>query len=133
MAYAHEFIEDFKDKYNTQVGDRGIKLSGGQRQRIGIARVLLRDPEILLLDEATSNLDTKSEAVVQYALNNLMESRATLIIAHRLSTILNSDKIIVIENGQVTGSGTHVELIEKHPLYKELAAQQQLIPELSKI
>lgn len=131
MAYAHEFIDNFKDKYNTQVGDRGIKLSGGQRQRIGIARVLLRDPQILLLDEATSNLDTRSEAIVQSALNNIMKNRTTLIIAHRLSTIVKADKIVVIENGEITGTGTHWELLENHKLYKELATQQLLIPELA--
>ncbi|HCX49246.1 MAG TPA: multidrug ABC transporter permease [Bacillus sp. (in: Bacteria)] len=129
MAYAHEFIDGFKEKYNTQVGDRGIKLSGGQRQRIGIARVLLRDPKILLLDEATSNLDTKSEEIVQYALNNLMKDRTTLIIAHRLSTIVNADKIVVVENGEITGTGTHWELLKNHCLYKELASQQLLVPE----
>ena len=101
-----------------------VKLSGGQRQRIAIARALIKDPKILLLDEATSNLDSASEQLVQHALNRLMAGRTTLVIAHRLSTIKDADQIIVLEKGEITGIGTHEELLEKHPLYRELAERQ---------
>lgn len=94
MAYADQFIDELPDGYETQVGERGVKLSGGQRQRIGIARALLRDPQILMLDEATSSLDSKSEIIVQKALQNLMKGRTTLVIAHRLSTVVDADQII---------------------------------------
>ena len=124
LAYADEFINKLPKGYNTEVGERGLKLSGGQRQRIGIARALLRNPSILMLDEATSNLDTKSEFYVQKALNNLMKRRTTLIIAHRLSTIINSDRIIFLENGTITGNGTHKELLQTHNMYREFVIQQ---------
>ncbi|MFD2615352.1 ABC transporter ATP-binding protein [Paenibacillus gansuensis] len=124
MAYADTFISELPDGYDTEVGERGIKLSGGQRQRIGIARALLRDPQILMLDEATSSLDSKSEGVVQQALNNLMQGRTTLVIAHRLSTVVDADQIIFIEKGTITGAGTHEELLETHDLYREFATHQ---------
>lgn len=124
LANASGFIEKLPQGYDTEVGERGIKLSGGQRQRIAIARALIRDPKLLLLDEATSNLDSESEQLVQQALQNLMHGRTTLIIAHRLSTVIHADQILVIENGQLTGQGTHEELFEKHKLYKKLAQQQ---------
>lgn len=127
MAFADQFIHEFPEAYDTEVGERGIKLSGGQRQRIGIARALLRDPNILMLDEATSSLDTKSEMMVQKALKNLMRGRTTLVIAHRLSTVVEADQIIFIERGEVTGKGTHEQLFEQHPLYREFATQQLLI------
>ncbi|UJF33473.1 ABC transporter ATP-binding protein [Paenibacillus hexagrammi] len=124
MAYADVFIQELADGYDTQVGERGIKLSGGQRQRIAIARALLRDPKILMLDEATSSLDSKSEIVVQQALNNLMQGRTTLVIAHRLSTVVDADQIIFLEKGRITGSGTHEQLLDHHELYREFAEQQ---------
>lgn len=124
LANASEFIGALPDGFNTQVGERGIKLSGGQRQRIAIARALIRNPRILLLDEATSNLDSTSEHLVQKALEHLMEGRTTLVIAHRLSTVVDADQIAVLENGSITGTGTHQELYEKHSLYRELAEQQ---------
>ncbi|MDY0395549.1 ABC transporter ATP-binding protein [Virgibacillus halophilus] len=124
MAYADQFIASFPNKLDTEVGERGVKLSGGQRQRIAIARAFLRDPKILMMDEATASLDSQSEQVVQQALTRLMEGRTTFVIAHRLSTIVDADKIIFIENGQVTGSGTHQELTETHALYREFAKQQ---------
>lgn len=99
-------------------------LSGGQRQRIAIARAILRDPRILLLDEATSNLDSESEQLVQYAIKNLMKGRTTLIIAHRLSTVIEADQLLVLEEGRITGRGTHRQLLESHGLYKKLASQQ---------
>ena len=124
LANAAEFIERLPNGYLTEVGERGIKLSGGQRQRIAIARALIRNPKILLLDEATSNLDSSSEVLVQKALQRLMEGRTTLVIAHRLSTVVNADQIVVLENGTITGVGTHSELLQTHPLYRELAEQQ---------
>ncbi|MGE6415976.1 ABC transporter ATP-binding protein [Planococcus kocurii] len=124
MAYADYFIKDFPEGLNTEVGERGIKLSGGQRQRIAIARAFLRDPKILMMDEATASLDSQSEGVVQQALSRLMKGRTTFVIAHRLSTIVDADKIIFIDKGQVTGTGTHQELTKSHILYREFADQQ---------
>ncbi|MCY9657850.1 ABC transporter ATP-binding protein [Paenibacillus chondroitinus] len=129
MAYADTFIEELPQQYETEVGERGIKLSGGQRQRIAIARALLRDPKILMLDEATSSLDSKSEVVVQQALQNLMQGRTTLVIAHRLSTVVDADQIIFLDKGVVTGSGTHQELLESHDMYREFATQQLQLQE----
>ncbi|PEO14535.1 multidrug ABC transporter permease [Bacillus wiedmannii] len=129
MAYVDAFIHDLPNGYATEVGERGVKLSGGQRQRIAIARALLRNPQILMLDEATSSLDSKSESVVQKALNNLMKGRTTLVIAHRLSTVVDADKIIFIEKGNLTGSGTHDELLQTHDMYREFATQQLKIKE----
>ncbi|KAF6562238.1 ABC transporter ATP-binding protein [Paenibacillus sp. EKM202P] len=124
MAYADTFIMDLPQGYDTEVGERGMKLSGGQRQRIAIARALLRSPDILMLDEATSSLDSSSEHEVQKALANLMEGRTTIVIAHRLSTVVHSDQIIVLDKGNVTGAGTHTELLETHQVYRELAQKQ---------
>lgn len=124
MAYAKEFIQEFPEGLDTQVGERGVKLSGGQRQRIAIARAFLRDPKILMMDEATASLDSQSEGIVQQALSRLMEGRTTLVIAHRLSTIVDADQIVFIEKGQVTGIGTHEELSRMHGLYSEFADQQ---------
>jgi len=124
MAYAKEFIEKLPQGYDTEVGERGIKLSGGQRQRIAIARALLRSPDVLLLDEATSSLDSTSEHEVQQALSNLMQGRTTVVIAHRLSTVVDSDQIVVLEHGHVTGTGTHAELLGSHEVYRELAQKQ---------
>lgn len=123
-ANAHEFVDRFPERYETIVGERGIKLSGGQRQRIAIARAILKDPSILILDEATSSLDSESEQLVQEALENLMKGRTSFVIAHRLSTIRNADKIILIDKGVVMESGTHAELLNHNGLYRKLTEMQ---------
>lgn len=124
MAYADGFVSEMEDQLETEIGERGIKLSGGQRQRIVIARAFLRDPKILMLDEATASLDAESEAMVQKALEDLMQGRTTLVIAHRLSTIVDADKIYFIENGTVSGVGTHQELLKTTPLYAQYVKDQ---------
>jgi len=111
-ANALEFINGFPEKLDTIVGERGVKLSGGQRQRVAIARAILKNPPILVLDEATSALDSESENLVQLALNELMKNRTTIIIAHRLSTIRDADKIVVLQNGKIAESGTHLQLVK---------------------
>ncbi len=120
VANAHEFIKDLPEGYHTHIGDRGNKLSGGQKQRISIARAVLKNPPIMILDEATSSLDTKSERLVQDALENLMKNRTSVVIAHRLSTIKNADEIVVMEKGQIVEQGNHNELIKKDGIYKNL-------------
>ena len=120
MAYADEFIQKTTDSYNTVIGERGLKLSGGQRQRIAIARAILKNPPILILDEATSSLDSVSEAIVQKALDGLMEGRTTIVIAHRLSTIKNADKILIVEKGSIVDMGRHEDLIARNEAYREL-------------
>jgi len=125
-AAAHDFITALPQGYDTRAGEAGLRLSGGQRQRIAIARAFVKDAPILLLDEATSALDTESEALVQTALERLMQGRATLMIAHRLSTVRNADRIYVIEAGRVVEEGSHDALVAKGGLYSRLARQQSL-------
>ena len=123
-ANAHVFIEAMPNGYDTRIGERGVKLSGGQRQRIAIARALLKDARILLLDEATSSLDSASEALVQEALERLMQGRTTFIIAHRLATVQHADHILVLDEGRIVERGTHDELTARNGLYRQLAALQ---------
>jgi len=119
-AASAALVDDFVSDYNLHVGERGLRLSGGERQRISIARALLKDAPILILDEATSSLDAESEALVQRALQNLMEGRTTIVIAHRLSTVRRADRIIVLADGRIKESGTHEELVVRRGLYWKL-------------
>lgn len=124
IANIHDFISGLPDGYDTVVGNRGLKLSGGEKQRVSIARVVLKDPKILILDEATSSLDSISESLIQTALDRLMQGKTCLVIAHRLSTVLAADKIMVLENGLITDTGTHDELLEKSEQYRKLYETQ---------
>lgn len=119
-AYAHDFIQQFPDGYEQQIGEKGVRLSGGQRQRLSISRALIKDAPILILDEATSALDTESEKEVQGAIENLMKNRTSLVIAHRLSTIQHADVIHVLKDGKIVESGSHTELLEKEGEYHRL-------------
>lgn len=120
-AHCHEFIDQLPEKYETLVGERGVKLSGGERQRVAIARSILKNAPILILDEATSSLDSESEALIQDALRILMEGKTVVVIAHRLSTIMTMDRIVVIENGAIAAEGTHADLLNDHSgLYHKL-------------
>lgn len=123
-AYAHDFITQLPEGYDTSIGDRGVRLSGGQRQRICIARALLRNAPILILDEATSALDTESEQMVQKALDNLMQNRTTFVVAHRLSTVQHADSIVVLDEGRIVEQGTHETLLGAGGLYSRLHALQ---------
>lgn len=124
LAYADNFIEQLPEKYDSFLGESGVRLSGGQKQRIAIARAILKDPEILLLDEATSALDAESERQVQMALEGLMRNRTSLIIAHRLATVKNVDRIVVFDSGKLIAQGTHRELLQSCALYENLARLQ---------
>jgi ABC-type multidrug transport system fused ATPase/permease subunit len=124
IAHVDEFVEKWEKRYDTVVGERGIKLSGGQRQRVAIARAILADPRILILDEATSSLDSESEALIRDGLRSLRRGRTTFVIAHRISTIVSSDQILVMEGGRIVERGTHTELIELDGRYRELYERQ---------
>jgi ATP-binding cassette subfamily B protein len=123
-ANAHSFIDKLEHKYDTPIGERGIKLSGGQKQRVAIARAILKDAPILILDEATSSLDSRSEQMVQEALEHLMRNRTTIIIAHRLSTIRHVDQIVTIRNGRVDECGPPHELERTGGIYSQLLELQ---------
>ena len=129
IARVDEFAESFADKYDTIVGERGVKLSGGQRQRISIARAILAEPRILILDEATSSLDSESEQMIQQGLSYLMQGRTTFVIAHRLSTIRRADQIMVMEQGQIVERGTHAQLYAAHGRYYDLYTRQHGVEE----
>ena len=124
VAHCEEFILRFADRYDTIVGERGIKLSGGQRQRVSIARAILASPKVLILDEATSSLDSESEEMIQDGLRALRTGRTTFVIAHRLSTIRSADQILVLEAGEIVERGSHAELLERHGRYRELYDKQ---------
>ena len=123
-ANALEFIDRMPDGVKTVIGERGVKLSGGQRQRLAIARAILADPRLLILDEATSNLDTESEQLIQQSLGALMRGRTSFVIAHRLSTISSADLIVVVENGQISQTGSHAELMLQGGKYRAMVEQQ---------
>ena len=124
FAAATEFIEKLPRKFETTIGENGVRLSGGQKQRISIARAFLKNSSIILLDEATSSLDAESEEKVQNAVMNLTKNKTTLVIAHRLSTIIRADKIVVVNQGKITDIGTHDELLKNSIIYKNLYSKQ---------
>lgn len=126
LAFAHDFIMQLSDEYDTRVGERGGLLSGGQKQRIAIARSVISEPRILLLDEATSGLDPTAEAVVQKALENASRARTTIVIAHKLSTVCNADNIVVMSKGEIAEQGTHAELLDHDGIYATLVRAQTL-------
>jgi ABC-type multidrug transport system fused ATPase/permease subunit len=123
-AYAHEFVEQLPEGYDTEIGERGVKLSGGQKQRLALARAILADPRILILDEATSSVDAEAEYLIQQALEEVMKGRTSLVIAHRLSTIRNADKIIALEEGRIREIGDHRGLLAQGGLYSQLYQRQ---------
>ena len=123
-AAAHDFILEFPDGYETDVGERGATLSGGQKQRIAIARALLLNPQILILDDSTSSVDLQTEYEIQQALDKLMLGRTSFVIAQRISTVLNADQILVLDKGKIAASGTHEELLENSEIYSEIYHSQ---------
>ena len=124
LSFAYEFIDKLPNKYDTLIGENGVRLSGGEKQRLSIARAMLKKSQIILLDEATSSLDAETENKIQKAIAYLTKDRTTIVIAHRLSTILNSDNIYVIDQGNVVGEGNHKELLTKSEIYKNFYEKQ---------
>jgi len=125
LAHIHDFIESLPKKYNTVVGERGLKLSGGEKQRVAIARAILKNPKILVFDEATSSLDSKAEQIILQALKEVAANHTTLVIAHRLSTVIDADQILVMEHGRIIERGTHNELLALDGVYQHMWALQQ--------
>jgi ABC-type multidrug transport system fused ATPase/permease subunit len=123
-AHCHEFVQALEKKYDTVIGERGVRLSGGQKQRVALARAILTDPQLLILDEATSNLDSESESLIQDALRHIFTNRTTLVIAHRLSTIMDADNIVVIDKSEIAEEGTHAALLEQKGRYFEMYSKQ---------
>ncbi len=119
-AAAHDFIAEFPEGYETLIGERGVRLSGGQRQRLAIARAILVDPRVLILDEATSSVDTRTDFLIQQALDGLMRGRTTVVIAHRLSTVLRAGQIAYLESGRVVDCAPHDQLLQRCPPYRHL-------------
>jgi ATP-binding cassette, subfamily B, heavy metal transporter len=124
-AHIHEFIESLPKKYETPVGERGLKLSGGEKQRVAIARALLKNPRILIFDEATSALDSRSEKAIQAELERISKGRTTLVIAHRLSTVMDADQLLVLSHGRIVERGTHAQLLDAQGEYARMWALQQ--------
>ena len=124
LSFSEDFINLLPNKYNTLIGENGVRLSGGEKQRLSIARALLKKSQIILLDEATSSLDSETEKKIQDALDTLTQGKTTIVIAHRLSTVLNSHKIYVIDNGEVVGEGNHDDLIKNSTIYKNFYDKQ---------
>ena len=124
LSHCEEFINELPNKYDTIIGENGIRLSGGEKQRISIARAMLKKSQIILLDEATSSLDSETEQKIQSALDILTKNKTTVVIAHRLSTVLNSNKIFVVENGKILASGKHEELLNNSEQYKNFYDKQ---------
>jgi ATP-binding cassette subfamily B protein len=124
-AHIHDFIESLPNRYQTAVGERGLKLSGGEKQRVAIARALLKNPRILIFDEATSALDSRAEKAIQAELERIAQGRTTLVIAHRLSTVMDADQILVLAQGRVVERGTHAQLLEAKGEYARMWALQQ--------
>jgi len=124
-AHIHDFIESLPDRYQTPVGERGLKLSGGEKQRVAIARALLKNPQILIFDEATSALDSKSEKAIQAEIDRLSKGRTTMMSAHRLSTVMDADQILVMDHGRIVERGTHRELLDAAGAYAQMWALQQ--------
>ena len=124
LSHSSDFIDALPNKYNTFIGENGIRLSGGEKQRLSIARAILKKSKIILLDEATSSLDAETEQKIQDAINFLTKGRTTVVIAHRLSTILNADKIYVIEKGNIAGEGNHFDLLKSSDIYRNFYEKQ---------